>query len=76
MTATCSELKGGYSRIFGGDAAKQRAQMHRDEMGFGRVIELGTKDAPFAAYGLDPWGRRRDDGIVYSYVAIGAPLAS
>jgi hypothetical protein len=64
----------GYSRLFGGDAAKQRAELYAIEHGVNaKVFELGTREAPFAAFGLDPWGRA-PDGIIYSYVTIDQPL--
>jgi hypothetical protein len=64
----------GYFRLFGGDAAKQRAKLYALEQGVNaKVFELGTKEAPFAAFGLDPWGRATD-GIIYSYVTIDPPL--
>jgi hypothetical protein len=61
----------GFSVMFGGDAAKQRAELYAQEHGTNaKVFELGSTEAPFAAFGLDPWGRREADGIIYSYVAI------
>jgi hypothetical protein len=64
----------GYTRLFGGDAAKQRAEIYAAEHGINpKVFETGSKEAPFAALGLDPWGRGQD-GIVYSHVVIDPPL--
>ncbi len=55
----------GEFRLFGGDAARQRAELFASENG-GRVAALGTRDTPFKNYGLDPYGRLGD--VVYSYV--------
>jgi hypothetical protein len=54
-------------QLFGGDAAQQKAEMFAREHGW-IVHELDTPDAPFARYGLDPWGRGWG-GYIYSYVA-------
>lgn len=55
-------------RIFGGDAARQRAVTYAAKRGW-EVYELGKVGTPFARYGLDPWGRNSSDGIIYSFVA-------
>jgi len=55
-------------RLFGGDAARQRAELYADKRGW-KVGELGSEDHPMRSYGLDLFGRHPVDGIVYSYVA-------
>jgi hypothetical protein len=60
-------------RLFGGDAAHQRAddfaeRKAKAERADWFVRELGTTDAPFDRFGLDCWGRA-GNGTIYSYVA-------
>jgi hypothetical protein len=60
-----------FFRLFGGDGAYQRAQLFAAEK---RLIVhvLGTTNARFSDFGLDPWGRNPADGVNYSYVAVQA----
>ena len=58
-----------FFRLFDGDGAHQRAQLFATEKGL-IVHALGTANAPFSDFGLDPWGRNPADGVIYSYVAV------
>jgi hypothetical protein len=58
-----------FFRLFGGDGAHQRAQLFATEKGL-IVNALGTANARFSDFGLDPWGRNPADGVIYSYVAV------
>jgi hypothetical protein len=56
------------SKVFGGDAAKQRADKYAERTG-GLVIPLD--ELPRVAkehFGLDPWDRK--DGVTYTHAVI------
>jgi hypothetical protein len=63
------KLKDNRCKLFGGDAARQRAELFLSQHGWGYVFILGDPNAPFSAYGLDQWGRAKD-GVIYSHVAV------
>ncbi len=58
-------------RLFGGDAARQRAEDFAAKRGKEWTVRLlDTKDAPFFRFGLNQWGQLQNAGARYSHVAM------